>query len=451
MSLVDRIRSATRSGQFRNVLLLVGGAATGQLLVIVTLPLMTRLYTPAAFGIAAVFTAIIVPLNSVASFRYELAIPIPEDDNKAVDLLSASIGIVAINTVLLSLTIAILGGRLVDMAGVPEVRPFLWVLPLAFIGGGLYNALTYYAIRHKAFREIARTRISQGSSQVIVQATLGFVGWGAGGLVAGITARFWAGMVTMARVTVRRIQPRQLVEGLHRFWSTVVEFRRFPLLTGNATFIQLLLQHIPALMVAIIYGPVVAGLLALSLRLLQAPVNMIGKSTAQVYYSAASDLVHDDPAGLKGLYVRTVGFTALLAAPILVFLLLPAPWTFPFLFGEEWRDAGLYIQALSVMFFLSFLAKTVGPETLTVVGRQGLHLVIELIKAALVAAVFAVALTADLEPVVVVIGYGGAMAIGHLLFLWTGYRAASQFGQRPRSPEARGPRISEPGEEIDVP
>ncbi len=429
MSLVARIRGATRSGQFRNVLLLVGGAAAGQLLVIITLPLMTRLYTPAAFGIAAVFTSIIVPLNAVASFRYELAIPIPASNEKAIDLLSASLTIVAVNAILLGITVAVIGRRLVDAAGVPEVGPYLWVLPVAFIGGGLYGALTYYAIRHKAFREIAGTRVSQGSGQVIVQSALGFAGWGPGGLVAGITARFWAGMVTMFRVTLRRVRPRQLFDSTKRFWTTVIEFRRFPLLTGNATFIQLLLQHIPALMVAIIYGPVVAGLLSLSLRLLEAPINMISKSTAQVYFSAASDLAHENPAGLKRLYTRTVGTAALLAAPILLIVLLPAPWTFPFLFGDEWRDAGVYIQVLSVMFFLGFLAKTVGPETLTVVHKQGLHLIIELIKAGLVALVFAVALNADLEPVTVILGYGAAMSIGQLLFLWVGYREAARFGR----------------------
>jgi len=187
--------------------------------------------------------------------------------------------------------------------------------------------------------------------------------------------------------------------------------------------------NIPALMVAIIYGPVVAGLLSLSLRLLEAPINMISKSTAQVYFSAASDLAHENPAGLKRLYTRTVGTAALLAAPILLIVLLPAPWTFPFLFGDEWRDAGVYIQVLSVMFFLGFLAKTVGPETLTVVHKQGLHLIIELIKAGLVALVFAVALNADLEPVTVILGYGAAMSIGQLLFLWVGYREAARFGR----------------------
>jgi len=429
MSLLERIRGATRSGQFRNVLLLVGGAAIGQILVIITLPLMTRLYSPAAFGIAAVFTSIIVPLNAVASFRYELAIPIPDNNRKAVDLLSASLAIVAVNTLLLAITVLLIGRRLADAAGVPEVVPYLWLLPLAFVGGGLYGALTYYAIRHKAFRDIATTRISQGSGQVGVQAVLGFAGWGAGGLVAGIVARFWAGMITMLRVTLRRVRPSELRDGLLRFWPTVIEFRKFPIFTGNATFIQLLLQHIPALMVAIIYGPVVAGLLALSLRLLEAPVNMISKSTAQVYYSAASDMAHDDPPGLKGLYTRTVGTAALLASPILLLVLLPAPWTFPFLFGAEWRDAGVYLQILAIMFFLGFLAKTVGPETLTVVNRQGLHLAIELIKAGLVAIIFAIGLGADLEPAVVILGYGAAMSIGHALFLWVGYRQASRFGQ----------------------
>ena len=267
---------------------------------------------------------------------------------------------------------------------------------------------------------------------MVVQALLGFAGWGAGGLVTGITARLWAGMLTMFRVTLASTAT-PTASG----WPLADSGRRSsssggsPLLTGNATFIQLLLQHIPALIVASIYGLVVAGLLSLSLRLLEAPVNMISKSTAQVYFSSASDLVHEDPAGLKRLYTRTVGTAALLAAPILILLLLPAPWTFPFILGDEWREAGIYIQALSVMFFLGFLAKTVGPETLTVVNRQGLHLVIELIKAGLVVLVFAVALSADLEPVVTIVGYGAAMSVGHLLFLWIGYREAARFGRVP--------------------
>jgi O-antigen/teichoic acid export membrane protein len=225
------------------------------------------------------------------------------------------------------------------------------------------------------------------------------------------------------------VQPSELLDSTKRFWTTVIEFRRFPLLTGNATFIELLLQHIPALMVASIYGPAVAGLLALSLRLLEAPIAMISKSAAQVYLSSASDLAHENPSGLKRLYTRTVGSAALLAAPILILVLLPAPWTFPFVLGEEWQEAGVYIQVLSVMFFLGFLARTVGPETLTVVHRQGLHLTIQLITAGLVALVFAVALTADLDPVVVILGYGVAMSIGHLLFLWVGYRQAARFGR----------------------
>ena len=430
MSLADRIRGATRSVQLRNVLLLIGGTAAGQLIVILTLPLITRLYSPAAFGVAAVFTAIIVPLNAVASLRYELAIPIPEDDAKAKDLLSASLAIVIVNAVLLAVLVVLIGRPLVDALGIDEVGAYLWLLPIAFIGGGVYGALTYYAIRHKAFRDIATTRLSQGTGQVATQALLGFLGWGAGGLVAGVTARFWAGMITMWRVTLRRVRPAELTESLRRFWATLVEYRRFPLLTGNATFIELVLQHLPALFVASIYGPVVAGLLSLSLRLLQAPINMISKSTAQVYFSSASDLARDDPAGLRGLYVRTVGVAAAFAAPFFLLLLLPAPWTFPFLFGDEWRDAGVYIQLLSVMFFLGFLAKTVGPETLTVVHRQGLHLSIELLKAALVAIVFVVAIGADIEPEITILLYGAAMSVGHLAFLVTGYVQTERYAER---------------------
>ena len=148
-----------------------------------------------------------------------------------------------------------------------------------------------------------------------------------------------------------------------------------------------------------------------------------------MYLSNASEEARDNPAGLRRLYLRTVGLAAAFAAPILLLVLLPARWTFPFVFGEEWAETGTFMQALAVMFFLSFLAKTVGPETLTVVRRQGLHLVIELFKAALVIIAFSIAIAADTEPVVTIFMYGLAMSIGHLAFLWTGYVQASKFAR----------------------
>ena len=64
----------------RNVAVLAGGTALGQGLAVLASPLLTRLYTPSGFGVLAAYTSIFSILLVVVALRYELAIPLPEDD-----------------------------------------------------------------------------------------------------------------------------------------------------------------------------------------------------------------------------------------------------------------------------------------------------------------------------------------------------------------------------------
>ncbi len=61
----------------RAVAVLVTGTAFGQLIVLAASPLVTRLYTPADFGVLGVFSAFLGILGIAVTLRYELAIPLP--------------------------------------------------------------------------------------------------------------------------------------------------------------------------------------------------------------------------------------------------------------------------------------------------------------------------------------------------------------------------------------
>jgi O-antigen/teichoic acid export membrane protein len=65
-------------GRFaRNVAVVTAASALGQGLLIVSAPLLTRLYTPADFGVLAVYGSIVSLVAVVAALRYELAIALP--------------------------------------------------------------------------------------------------------------------------------------------------------------------------------------------------------------------------------------------------------------------------------------------------------------------------------------------------------------------------------------
>src|SRR5690554_2501445 len=74
-----------------DVLKLVTGTTLAQIIVVLTSPLLTRLYGPEAFGFYALFASITGILGVIACMRYELAIMLPKTDEEAANLLGLSL------------------------------------------------------------------------------------------------------------------------------------------------------------------------------------------------------------------------------------------------------------------------------------------------------------------------------------------------------------------------
>src|SRR5690349_9462435 len=86
--LLNSLKHFLSKRQFASsVILLASGTAFGQGLVVLASPLLTRLYRPADFGVLAVYIAIISIFDVIAALCYELAIPLPQDDVMAANLL----------------------------------------------------------------------------------------------------------------------------------------------------------------------------------------------------------------------------------------------------------------------------------------------------------------------------------------------------------------------------
>jgi len=91
----------------KNVLTLMTGTTIAQAIPIATSPFLTRLYTPADFGLLSLFMNLTVILSVVATGRYDLALMLPKEDKKAMNVLSLSITLTFIVSCLV-LSIAII-------------------------------------------------------------------------------------------------------------------------------------------------------------------------------------------------------------------------------------------------------------------------------------------------------------------------------------------------------
>jgi len=102
------------------------------------------------------------------------------------------------------------------------------------------------------------------------------------------------------------------------------------------------------------FNSTIVGWYSFAIRILQAPMNLIGAAIAQVFYQQASSEFNNKIC-LQPLVKKTIIKSALIGLPILLILLIFGPPLFAFVFGENWREAGVYAQILSPWIFLDFI------------------------------------------------------------------------------------------------
>jgi lipopolysaccharide exporter len=329
------------------VLTLVSGTAVAQLLLALALPVLTRLYTPAEYGALAVYASTLTVLVVLASLRYELAIPLPEDDEVAGSLLALTLVILAAMTALVSLVVWLAGDALVTRANVPVLRPYRWLLPVGFLGAGAYQALSYWAIRRRAFGRLARTKLSQGVGQVAAQVGLGLAGAGAPGLLVGDVIGRVAGGGGLALLALRdrpfaRVTRASLAAAAGRY-------RRFPLLTTGAGLLNIGSLQLPSIVFSASFGVAAAGLYALSFKMLVLPTMLVGQAVGQVFLSRAAALA-EEPERLRQLTERTALTLLAGGLPLFGAVALAGPQLFGGVLGSRWEQAGRYAQVLAPWF-----------------------------------------------------------------------------------------------------
>jgi len=369
------VRASLPGGRFaRSVTLLAGGTALGQAITVLVSPILTRLYTPEDFGIFGVYASILGIVTVVASLRYEYALPLPEDDETAANILVLCFLLLLGMTTLSWFAIQGLGNRIVSWANVPGLQPYLWLIPLGVLGAGTYQILNYWAVRKRDFPRIARTRLSRGMARAALQVGVGFAHSGPLGLLLGQFAGETAGSASLSLAAWRKDRAPFKAVSLRGIRQAGTRYKRFPLFSTWGSLLDALGGNVPQLLFAAFYGAVAAGWFGLGQRVIAAPLNIVVDSVAQVYFGEAARLPRDDPKAMKRLFFKLTGRLALIGGiPVAVICAL-APWFFAIVFGPGWGTAGRYVQILGPMFAVRFAIVPLS-HTLNVLERQDLYLI----------------------------------------------------------------------------
>jgi len=368
-----------RLGQFaNNVLKLAGGTALGQGVVLLTMPMITRMYSPSQMGVLGVFMAFVGFVSVGLGLRYEISIVSAKSEKAANYLLIGAL----VFSVPVSLGSGILfwgliHWNLLSYGSLPEWSSLLMVITLLCIG--FFFALRYWHVRQKNFGLISQSLLFQGSGRAAFPLIVAF--WSSSwlGLLAGEVIGRLLGMLHLLRLVGPIIMRTLCSFDRDYFLVTLKSNWKYPVVVLPSSLIESLAFMLPLPIIALLFGAESAGQLLLVQRLCQLPAGLISTSVGDVFYEHLSKAYRYDSRVTRTVLWSVVKKLTLFSSIIYIPFAVLAPLLFGNLFGQEWSKTGLLVSILAPV---SFTGMVVGPVSrlLFVVNRIELKLIVDVFR-----------------------------------------------------------------------
>lgn len=319
---------------------LLSAAAVGPILLLIAMPLLSRIYNPDEFGLLANFNALTVAILAISSLRYEVAIPVARSDRRSSVLLAAALGINLLTAVGSLLVVALFGKQIANWLHAPGLYDLLFITPLVIACGGTYKALSCWALRRHAFNDLARTRLTQSTGNIAVQIFGGLLGWSVYGLAAGQFFGYGIGSMRLAQGLSLKRLVRLFFQNRHFTLGTLSSFNRFPRFDAPAALIEVINNQSPNLLLSAMFGPITGGLYLLCDRALNYPLQLISQSISQVLLARGRENF-DRREFARSIQRVSIVLAAVMTVPALA-LFLFGEQLFTLIFGLRWTEAGTF-------------------------------------------------------------------------------------------------------------
>ncbi|MDG5499214.1 lipopolysaccharide biosynthesis protein [Marinobacter sp. BGYM27] len=337
---------------WKNVTSVLTGSVVAQLIPLLGSLAIARLYAPAEFGTYSAWLGMAMLLAVLLTCRYDMAFAIESDGQpRRLAVLSTLITLMLVGG-------CVLVALVVGFLCVPELfseYPFMLVLTWLPAGWLLAanNVWQSWAAAEGEYRKLSYMRIAQTGFITSLQIIVGVALSSAAALALSHLIGLALSLVVSVYMLVLRGLPKTGVFGdVVSFWKRQ---RKFPAYSLPADFINTAAAQLPILIVTSRFGAEVAGMLALTMKVLGAPIGLLGKSVLDVFKRHAAES-YRDRGDCRDEYVKTFKVLALGSLAFCAIMVFASESLFIVAFGKVWAGAGTIAVWLLPMFALRFIA-----------------------------------------------------------------------------------------------
>ncbi len=209
---------------------------------------------------------------------------------------------------------------------------------------------------------------------------------------------------------------------LSRVWAVIKRYHRFASVGVPSAVLNTAGLLLPAILIAGAYDPAAAGYFSLAVLVLSAPVQLVGRSNAQVFYAEASRV--DTRAKAHAMLARTTRLLFFMAVFPTIALIFAAPILFEIVFGAAWAESGQFATILAGAYMLA-LVSAPASQVFLMVEKQGLSFVLNVFKLVVAIVSFGLLPRLGVASAGAVTAYAAGLAVYYVLVLALAYRLLS--------------------------
>ena len=367
-------------------LILASGAAGAKLIGVLAMPVLTRIYSPADFGIMSVFVSASVIVAPILNLRYAAGIPLMKNETAALNLVVLCFILTLLSSVLLILILKVSPEYFSDVTTLSYINNYIEYFIATVICISISEILQMWSTRKQYFKIIALSQMGQNLIGIGLKLSLGILGWGSKGLIIGQIFQQGSSFVFLMKNFLKSLIGRKKNISLSRMWNVAKVQRGFPIFRAPSHFLMAFSMQSPIIFVTWLHDKEAAGYMGLAMMSLALPISILGQTASQAYYSEIALNKKDTQLVLEitKKLIRNLVFISVLPA-LIVFLY--GPEIFSIIFGKEWVLSGEIASILCVYLVFQFISNPL-MNIFNIYGKQSMFLILNIVRSLSILFVF---------------------------------------------------------------
>lgn len=338
-------------------------------------PILTRLYTNAEMGEMLYYMRLIAFISSIATLRYEAALPLPKRDDHSY-LMYRFVYLFSFWLLVFIACFLLVFSVVFDLM---NLQP--WFILCVILGAAamiVINVGTSWAVRTGTYGIISRQKITNSLVSNALKWGFFFLNWKSFGLILATLLGFVVSAIEFIwdfRKTHQRF--RELFSP-RKTRVVLKQHREFPLLNLPHVFIDNGRDMLLATLILAYFGEAVYGSYGHAYQMLRIPLMLVGVSVGQLFYNRSSEAMHKQKA-LTPILSKTIGVLTLISIIPFTVLFFYGTWIFGFVFGSTWGIAGTYAETMAFWLMVNFVLSPISALPL-LLNKQRYALIMGLVS-----------------------------------------------------------------------